>query len=48
MTTGMESHPVSNMVAIKNKVTNRVTWCPVSHGVSLKAVFGLLKVSKNN
>ena len=30
------------------KVTNRVTWCPISHGASLKGVFGLLKVSKNN
>ena len=39
MTTGMAWRPVSNMVMMKNKVTNGVAWCPVSDRVSLKGIF---------
>ena len=46
MTTGMAWCPVSNMVIIKNKVTDGVTWRPVSHGVSLKGVFDSLVSAK--
>ena len=34
------------MVIIKNKVTNGMAWCPVSHGVSPKGVFQFAQISK--
>ena len=34
------------MVIVKNKVTNGVTWCPVSHGVSPKGGFDCSKSAK--
>ena len=46
MITGMAWRPVSNMVIIKNKVTNDVAWCPVSHGVSPKGVFNLFEATE--
>ena len=46
MTTGMAWCPVSNMVIIKNKVTNGVAWCPMSHAVSPKGGFDCLESAK--
>ena len=42
----MAWRPVSNMVIIKNKVTNGVAWRPVSYWVSPKGVFDCSKSSK--
>ena len=46
MTAGMAWRPVSNIVIIKNKVTNGVTWLPVSQGGSPKGVFHCSKSAK--
>ena len=46
MTTGMAWCPVSNMVIIKNKVTNDAAWRPVSHKVSPTGVFDCLELAK--
>ena len=46
MTTDMAWCPVSNMVIIKNKVTNDAAWRPVSHKVSPTGVFDCLELAK--
>ena len=46
MTTGMAWCPVSDMVIIKNKVTNDMAWHPVSHAVSPKGFFDCLESAK--
>ena len=46
MTTDMAWCPVSNIVIIKNKVTNDAAWRPVSHKVSPTGVFDYLELAK--